>query len=383
MVKKTSVSSQTIPEEAKELHFSVPVIDAHCDTLSRCAFRGRDMGRRQATGHIDLFKLDEGGVKAQVFAAFVHPSQVHRGYFNLAMRMNEALHKTAQSYPSRLRILLNRKDIDSLDYDKRIGALFGIEGAHSLEGRIENLYRFYDKGLRLVTLTWNNPNPFADSSAEKPVHGGLSPLGEKLVREMNKIGVIIDLSHASADTLKGVLKTSSKPILVSHSCCKAICNIHRNLADEQIRAVAREGGVIGVNFFPLFLDQDFLNTFDEKDNKRLDEYKKTNNKYGAHSTEAQKIKRQLKNEMFLSLPRVSYKRVVDHIERIVSIGGEDCVGLGSDFDGIMFTPAGMENASHLPKLTEEMLLRGWDKKRIRKILGLNMSRLFRKILPEY
>ena len=368
-----------ISDEARALHFGTPVVDAHCDTLWKCAFRGYDIGRSHSTGHIDLVKLKEGGVKIQVFAAFVHPSQTHRGYLNLAMRMNDALQSAQTNYPSRLRLILRNEDLRTNE-DGGIGAIFGIEGAHSLEGRIDNLYKFYDKGLRLVTLTWNNPNPFADSSAANPVNGGLSPFGVKLIREMNNLGVIPDLSHSSADTLKEVIKVSKKPVLASHSCCKALCDIHRNLTDSQIKMIAASGGVIGVNFFPLFLDDNYRKVFIDKDQKRLTAFNKINKKYGSRSPSAESEKRKLKKEMFNELPEVTYKRIVDHIERIISVGNEDCVGLGSDFDGIPIAPGGMENAACLPRLTHEMLERGWDKNRIKKILGLNMLRLFREVL---
>jgi membrane dipeptidase len=379
MVKNNYRSNVLISDEARTLHYNTPVVDAHCDTLWKCTFRRYDISRSHSTGHIDLFKLKEGGVKIQVFAAFVHPSQTHRGYLNLAMRMNDAFQNALAKYPSRLRLIKSKEDLQ-IKEGNGIGAIFGIEGAHSLEGSIDNLYKFYDKGLRLVTLTWNNPNPFADSSAANPMNGGLSPLGVKLVREMNNLGVIPDLSHSSGDTLKEVIKISKKPILVSHSCCKAICDIHRNLTDTQIKMIASSGGVIGVNFFPLFLDDNCRKVFMDKDHKRLTAFTEINRKYGARSSSAEREKRKLKRKMFDELPDVSYKRIVDHIERIISVGCEDCVGLGSDFDGIPITPAGMENAACLPRLTHEMLERGWDKNRVKKILGLNMLRLFKEVL---
>jgi membrane dipeptidase len=336
MVEKPDSNSISISEEASSLHFGTPVIDAHCDTLGRTTFKNRDIGHRQKTGHIDLFKLEAGGVKIQVFAAFVHPSQSYRGFFNLAMKMNDSLHHAVDKYPSRLRLIVNSDEIEKTIEEKGIGAIFGIEGAHSLEGDINKLYQLYNKGLRLVTLTWNNSNPFADSSAEASANGGLSLLGIKLIKEMNKLGIVADLSHASPKTLKDVISVSSKPVLVSHSCCKAICDIHRNLTDDQIKMVAKNGGVIGVNFFPLFLDQEFLNIFTERDKKRLAEFSEINKKLGSRSTAAQRKKKQLTADMFrsllISLPPVSYKRIVDHIEHIIDIGGEDCVGLGSDFD---------------------------------------------------
>jgi membrane dipeptidase len=381
MVERRNPGDKRISDEARALHFSTPVIDAHCDTLWRCASRHRDIGRSQSTGHIDLIKLKEGGVKIQVFAAFVHPSQSHRGFFNLAMRMNDALQNALVKYPYHLKLILCKEDFQMGSENGRIGAIFGIEGAHSLEGSIDNLYKFYNKGLRLVTLTWNNPNSFADSSAANPVNSGLSPLGVKLIKEMNNLGVIPDLSHSSADTLKEVIKVSKKPVLVSHSCCKALCDIHRNLTDSQIRMIASNGGVIGVNFFPLFLDNNYLETFTNKNQKRLAAFVTINKKYGSRSSSAEREKRRLKRGMFDELPEVSYKRIVDHIEHIIFVGGEDCVGLGSDFDGIPITPAGMENAACLPRLTHEMLERGWDKNRIKKILGLNMLRLFKEVLP--
>lgn len=383
MVKKDCVRDIGISDEARRLHFNTPVFDAHCDTLAKCASRGIDIGRFQPKGHIDLIKLKAGGVRYQVFAAFVHPSQSHRGFFNLAMRMNSALHKAVEAYPSNLKLITSRIDLKAEPYNGQTGAIFGIEGAHPLEGEIKNLHKFYEKGLRLLTLTWNNPNHFADSSAVNPEAGGLTELGVKLIKEMNTLGIIPDLSHGSPGALRDVIQVSKKPVLVSHSCCKTICNIHRNLTDQQIKAVAASGGVIGVNFFPLFLDNDYLNAFNKKNEHRLTVFERINKKYGSKSPEAAAEKRKLMKRFFKfeDLPEVSYKRIVDHIGHIISVGNEDCVGLGSDFDGISMTPRGMENAACLPRLTEEMLQRGWDKKRIEKVLGMNMVRLFREILP--
>lgn len=383
MVAKDCVRDIAISDEARRLHFNTPVFDAHCDTLGKCASRGIDIGRFQPKGHIDLIKLEEGGVRYQVFAAFVHPSQSHRGFFDLAMRMNSALHIALEAYPSKLRLVTSRTDLKAETTNVQTGAIFGIEGAHPLEGEIKNLHKFYEKGLRLLTLTWNNPNPFADSSAVNPEAGGLTELGVKLIKEMNNLGIIPDLSHGSPGALRDVIKVSKKPVLVSHSCCKSICNIHRNLTNQQIKAVAASGGVIGVNFFPLFLDNDYLDAFNEKNEQRLAAFERINKKYGSESREAAAGKRRLMKRFFKfeGMPEVSYKKIVDHIAHIISIGNEDCVGLGSDFDGISMTPQGMENAACLPRLTEEMLQRRWDKKRIEKVLGLNMLRLFRQILP--
>lgn len=385
MVKNQGSLSLRVSDEAKSLHLSSLVVDAHCDTLGRMTFKSRDIGHWQKTGHIDLLKMKTGGVNIQVFAAFVHPSQSYRGYYKLAMRMNNSLHQAIHKYPSELKMIQNSGDLKKSFEEKRIGAVFGIEGAHPLEGEIDNLYKLYDKGLRLVTLTWNNSNPFADSSATPSKSGGLTSLGIKLLKEMNRLGIVADLSHASPQTLKDVIRMSSKPILVSHSCCKSMCDIHRNLTDEQIKMVAKNGGVIGVNFFPLFLDQEFLNIFTEMDNKRLAEFAKINHQLESRSIAARRKKRKLTLDLFksiqISVRNMSYKRIVDHIEHIIHIGGENCAGLGSDFDGIMITPAGMENASYLPLLTEEMLSRGWNKKTIQKILGQNMLRLFNDIFP--
>ena len=372
-----------ISREALDLHYSSFVADAHCDTLSRCTPRNIDFGRNLPAGHIDLRKLKSGGVNLQVFAAFVHPSQRYRGFFEPVNRMLDKLEGTAARYPDQLSLVRNADDLKRLRENGRIGAVAAIEGLHLIEGRVDNLRHFYRRGVRVVTLTWNNSNEYAVSSlddAMRGVRGGLTDRGVDIIKEMNSLGITIDLSHCASDTLRDALRVSSTPPLVSHSCCRHISDIFRNLSDEEIRAVADARGVIGVNYYPMFLENEYQRMYFELWEERNAKYRKINTRFGYRSAEAKRRKKQLQSELEDKLPKVPYTRIVDHMEHIINTGGEDAVGLGSDFDGIPDTPLGFENVSKLPLLTQEMLRRGWSEKRIRKILGENMLRLFSSIL---
>jgi membrane dipeptidase len=382
-LKKRRGFETAFPEELLDLHYSTPVVDAHCDTLSRCAPRDIDFGRRLPAGHIDLKKLKKGGIKLQVFAAFIHPSQWYRGFITPVNRMFEKLDETVSKYPEQLSLIYNRSTLDESLDSNRVSAVKAIEGLHLIKGKLENLRTFHERGVRVTTLTWNNSNEFAVSAMDDAMHGvsgGLTAAGRDIIKEMNRLGVIIDLSHSSSATLKDVLRISKQPVLVSHSCCRELNDIFRNLTDEEIVLVAEKKGVIGVNYHPLFLDDNYRKIYFKLWNRRLNEYKRINTKYSYRSNEAKRLKRQIWTEMRQDLPNVSHTRIIDHMEHIISIAGENSVGLGSDFDGIPDTPIGMENVSKLPLLTHEMLRRGWNEKRIKKVLGRNMLRLFNSIL---
>jgi membrane dipeptidase len=373
-------NADQISENAKEIHFSSTVVDAHCDTLWKAAFNDRDLGRRLPSFHADLKKLIAGGVNLQVFAAFVHPSQRFRGFALRAMKMISKLHETIDKYNEKIFPLLGPADIEEAEKGERIGALAALEGGHILEDSNVSLRDYYNAGVRLITLTWNNSNIFADGCFDKPRHDGLSAEGKELINEMNRLGIIVDVSHSSSQTLRDVLRQTKKPVIASHSCCRSLAETPRNLTDNEIIMIAENGGVIGINFSPYFLDNGYRKTCDKKEKERQKKLKQINRKLGYKNLAAAREKRLILKKLFASLPAVSYKRLVDHMEHIISLTGDDHLGLGSDFDGVMDLPEGMEDASRLPFLTHEMLARGWERARIEKILGQNILRIFRSAL---
>jgi membrane dipeptidase len=262
--------------------------------------------------------------------------------------------------------------------------LMALEGGHALEDKPEMLETYKNRGIRYVTLTWLNSNNWADSANGERRWGGLNELGKKMVHEMNRLGLMIDLSHSSDETVMDVLGMTEHPVLMTHSCCRALCNIRRNVSDELIERIAGNGGVIGVNFFLGFLSQTYSDSLDshkkayKKDRQGLEE------KYGLDSPEYNQALMHLDKEHSTKkkeLPgsETDYRIIIDHIDHIVEVAGVDHVALGSDFDGIFKLPKGMKDTADVPKITEELVNRGYNEVEIRKILGENYMRVFRQV----
>ncbi len=322
------------------LHREAVVVDMHCDTIGRF-MAGEDLSQDLPKGHIDIPKLKRGGVDLQVFACFVPPPASEAEKFlaaNKAFAQIEAVNKLVEMNRDDLALVRSAEEANAARNASKTGVLIGIEGGYAIENDLTLLREFYRAGVRLMTLTHWTATDWADASGdEKPVHGGLTEFGESVVREMNRLGMIIDVSHVHDETFWDVLRLSKAPVVASHSCCRALSPHHRNMSDEMLKALAEKDGVVGINFYPSFLNSDI----DKK------------------------------------LPAVDVKTVVDHIDHVIKVTGDaDHVGLGSDFDGITETPAGLENAGLLPNITKELVARGYKPEDIRKILGGNFLRVF-------
>lgn len=328
-----------------DIHKAIIVCDAHCDTVDRLIKDKTDLGIRSKNGHVDIPRLIEGGVDVQVFASYVGGSKKPKGhYLNLAKRKINILRTQFTKNSKSISLVLKISDIQRANKENKISAILAIEGGQSIENDINNLHIFYDLGVRIMTLTWKSTD-WADASQQAIKHNGLTDLGKTVVKEMNKLNMIIDVSHSADKTVLDVLKVSSDPIMASHSCAKALCDHPRNLNDKLIKDIAKAGGVICVNFYPLFLDQKFKTDTEKK----------------------------------LKPKPPSYMKVIDHIDHIVQVGGIDCVGLGSDFDGIDAVPSGLEDASKMPKITSALLERGYHQEEILQIMGGNFLRIFGQV----
>lgn len=328
-----------------EIHKAIIVCDAHCDTVDRLIKDKAELGIRSKNGHVDIPRLIEGGVDVQVFASYVGGPKKPKGhYFNIAKRKINVLRTQFAKNSKSISLALKLSDIQKANKENKISAILAIEGGQSIENDINNLHIFYDLGVRVMTLTWKSTD-WADASQQPMRHNGLTDFGKKVVQEMNKLKMIIDVSHSADKTVLDVLKTSSDPIIASHSCAKALCDHPRNLNDKLIKDIAKVGGVICVNFYPLFLDQKF----------------KTD------------TERKLKS----TLP--SFMKVIDHIDHIVQVGGIDCVGIGSDFDGIDVVPNGLEDVTKMPKITSALLERGYLQEEVSQIMGGNFLRVFGQV----
>ncbi len=374
---------------ADAIHRNAFVADLHCDTIGR-ALEGEDLRLDLDHGHVDIPKLKRGGVDLQVFACYVAAPMTDAdklGAAKKAFDQIEAAHKLAADNPKDLALVLTPDDIPSLQPQGKTGVFIGIEGGYAIEDDLSLLDSFFRCGVRLMTLTHWTHTDWADASGdEKPVFGGLTDFGKKVVAEMNRLGMIIDVSHSGDTTFWDVIKLSRAPVVASHSCCRALSDYHRNLTDDMLKALAKNGGMIGINFNPGFLNADL-----QKKQEAI--YKEIVNKFAIpggqmdfrnidpktrEAAEAEiKVRMAELNKTFSP---VTVKNVVDHIEHVMKVTGTaDYVGFGSDFDGIGQTPVGLENCGLLPNITKEMLRRGFPEDDIRKILGGNFVRVFRKV----
>ncbi len=374
------LNASQVSARAERLHRDALVVDLHADTPTEFFLDASyDFGVRHEDGHIDLPRLREGGVAAQFMIAWV-PAELaaEPGASGAhALRLVDAVRDIAARTPG-ARLAASAAEIEAARASGDVALLIGVEGGHALENSLEMLGRFHAAGVRYMTLTWNNANDWADACCSPPRHGGLTEFGREVIREMNRLGMLVDVSHAADTTVAQVLEVSEAPILASHSCARALARLPRNVTDEQARAIARRGGVIGVNFFPAFLDDRYGARFASL-MKEMES--RAHAAYAAHG-DRERARREanawLRSQLD-ALEPVSLDRLLDHVDHLVRVAGADHVALGSDFDGILTLPAGIRDASDMPRITEGMLARGHSEDDVVKILGLNVLRLLREV----
>jgi len=369
--------------EVARVHRSTLLIDTHNDLPSRTV-EGFDIGSRTGTGHTDIVRLKEGGVGAQFFAVYVAASYVtgNRSANRTLQMIDTVRHDIIERYPNDFMLATTAKDIDEAHRRGKIAALMGIEGGHAIEDSLRLLRDYYDLGIRYMTLTHSNTNNWADSSgdvndAKIKHHDGLTEFGKQVVLEMNRLGMMVDISHVADKTFWDALAVSKAPIFASHSSCRALTNHARNMTDEMIVALAKKGGVVQVNFYCGFISQKFRDN-DAADTKALDA-RMARETAGKNLSEPD---RQILSEKFrkeLNLSRATLADVVDHIDHIRKIAGIDAIGLGGDFDGVSCTPVGLEDVSKYPNLTRALLEKGYSADDIRKIYGGNFLRVMRAV----
>ena len=374
--------------DAKALHQDALVFDAHADTALRIRDLRYELGRRHRSRHIDIPRMREGGVDVQGFALWVNPKKYPgpKG-MERALALLESVQQQIEKNPGDLAMVRTAAEARSVVGRGKIGIFIGLEGGHAIDSRIENLGRLYDLGVRYVTLTWMNTNDWADSSDDDAKWGGLNELGERIVREMNRLGMLIDLSHSSDDTVRDVLAISKDPVILSHSGSRALCNIPRNISDELLLEVARRGGVVGVNYYYGYLSEEYAQARKTRGEEYREKEKAIRAEYGRDSKEARERIARIRKEHHkdvdrLSNDRADFRMIVDHIDHFVRVAGIDHVGLGSDFDGISLLPEGLRDVSDVGKITEELVRRGYSQEEIRKILGENFMRVFQQVCGE-
>jgi membrane dipeptidase len=373
-------SDLEISHRAHDLHFRSIVIDTHVDTTQRLFETGFDLAARHSNGAVDIPRLREGGINAVFFAAWLPGTMTGPGAVAGALAQIDAIHREVGRCANDLVLARTAEDIQCAHRDGHIAVLIGIEGGHMINSSLDVLRQFASRGAAYLTLTHMRNTEWADSSTDAPRHNGLSDFGKQVIAEMNRLGMIVDVSHASDKALRDVLEISEAPVFASHSSCRAFCNSPRNLSDDLIRLIATKDGLIDINFHVGFLSQEFVDceTAHPEIEKQVEvEAKRRSSENGGRELiEWDRIVREFAGEG--KLPRVEWARIVEHICRAVEIAGIDHVGLGSDFDGACM-PFGMEDASRFPRITEALLREGFSDADIQKILGGNLLRLMQRI----
>jgi membrane dipeptidase len=367
----------------KKLHKNALVVDTHNDVLTTITLAGKDFTTNLlGQAHSDLNRWQQGGVDVQIFSIFCDERYGKGTAFAHALREIDSLDAIVGRNTKTMQLVNNKKELLQAIKSKKFAAMKGVEGGHMIEDNMQYLDSLYKRGARYLTLTWNNSTSWASSAKDETENSlpagqqkGLNDLGKQIVQRMNSLGMLVDLSHVGEQTFWDVMKIATKPVIVSHSCVKAICNHRRNLTDEQIKAVAKNGGVIHLNFYSGFLDSTYEKNkaqFLERHKMEADSLKKI----GKVSYEVDEwLARAYPIEAMQIKPKLSL--LIDHIDYIVKLVGVDYVGLGSDFDGIESMPQELKGVEDFPLITKALLERGYSKKAIRKILGEN----FLRILP--
>ncbi len=378
---------ETISAKARQIHESALIIDTHADTPQRFLDGNFDIGSTDPkdNGHISLDKAKAGNLGAEFFSIWVEP-ETNQGHFaRHTFDLIDSVYEQAARHPDRMMMAFSTDDIERAHKQKKLAALMGIEGGHSIENDIRLLRDFYRLGVRYMTLSWSNTNEWADSSGDinNPKvehHNGLSDFGKQVVLEMNRLGMLVDISHVADKTFYDAIAVTKAPVIASHSSARALTNHPRNMTDDMLRAVAKNGGVVQVNFYNAFIDEDYHKAAEAQAKDRdaavkayMDQLKAAGQT--ASYLEADRIER----EWAAKIPRPPFKSLIDHIDHIAKVAGVDHVGLGSDFDGVSgATPQGIDSAADLPKITQALLDRGYSADDIRKILGGNLMRVFRE-----
>jgi membrane dipeptidase len=376
----SSVRGDHISSAARKLHFSSIVIDTHSDTTQRFLDGDFDLGPRNPSGSVDIPRMKEGGLDAIFFSIWVQSKITGDDAVRRALIQIQDVRAQAQKHSADLMLATTADEIREARKDHKIAALMGVEGGHMINSSLDVLDQFASLGVRYMTLTHSGNCEWADSSTDKPVHNGLTDFGKDVVREMNRLGMMVDISHVSDKTFYDALEVSKAPLIASHSSCRAICDHPRNMTDDMMRALAAKGGVIQINYHIGFLSQEFRNA--EKANPAINNaiavevQKRCGDKEGCQLIEGDRITREYVEKG--KLPRVEWTKIIEHIDHAVKVAGIDHVGLGSDFDGANM-PFGMEDVSKLPKITAALLEKGYSEGDVRKILGENTLRLMNDV----
>ncbi|HQV84736.1 MAG TPA: dipeptidase [Chitinophagaceae bacterium] len=371
-------------QQGRKLHDRAILVDTHNDCLTSLTLKGKDIATRLETGHSDLYRWKKGGLDVQFFSIWTDKTARNKeGFYRDAVEEIDSLHHIILRNPDRMTFATNYREVKKRAHKDKLVSLIGVEGGHMIENDIGKLESLYEKGMRYLTLTWNNSTSWASSAMDETLfpaklsQKGLTDFGKQIVRRMNELGIIVDLSHVGEQTFYDAIAVTKKPVLLSHSSVWNICPVFRNVKDDQIRAVAKNGGVICINFYSGFISK----KFDERQSFLNREIKDSMQRVffadSGSDSSVMKTKWKTYYDSAMNEVRPDLAQLVDHIDYIVKLVGDSYVGIGSDYDGVSSVPVGMEDVTTYPKITDELQRRGYSNRSIKKILGGNVLRVMK------
>ncbi len=371
-----SARDEALWQKALAIHRRAIVIDTHNDVTTPMTNDDFDLsGTPPVPYRTSIARMKQGGLTAEFFSLYIKPWYVtHGGAARRTLDMIDSVYRAVERHPNDLMFATTSADIRRAKAQRKIACLMGIEGGHAIENSLPTLREFYRLGVRYMTLTWNNTNDWADAARGERKHNGLSDFGKEVVREMNRLGMLVDVSHVSDKTMSDALDVSKAPIFASHSSARALSNVPRNIPDDLLRRIAKNGGVVQINFYSLFIDQKTVAPQSDERGQRLRAQQEALSAKYANDPE-RLAEESDKLEAANPLPPLPLSKLIDHIDHVVKVAGIDHVGIGADFDGANDMPEGARDVSMLPNITYELLKRGYSEQDIRKILGENFLRV--------
>jgi membrane dipeptidase len=349
-------------------------IDSHIDTVQRVLVMGEDLGKRWDVGHVDLPRLREGGTHAPFFALWVPVYFPGAEAVRRTLDLRDAMQWMLDAHPDQMELATTAADIRRIVKQRKIAVFLTVEGGHTIDDDLRVLRMYYQLGIRSMTLTHSRNNNWADSATDKPAHNGLTDFGKEVVREMNRLGMLVDVSHVADKTFYDTLAVTTKPVIVSHSSMRALSDVPRNISDEMLWALAKNGGVVGISFGEGFVnpaDAEALRSAIETETTAPLMTGRTLDDYAAEDV----------RKLFGTRVKVAatVEDVANHIDHAVKIAGIDHVGIGSDYDGVSGPPNGLDDVSRMPALIDVLLERGYAERDVKKILGENYLRVIREV----
>lgn len=376
--------SASTANDPMTIHRRAIAVDMHADTTQRLVDENVDLTKRLADGHLDTVRAQEGGLDAQFFSIWVEPDLFGGGGPRAMKRADDqiaAVRQLTEQHPDLWQMATTAEDVRRISASGKLSALMGLEGGYAIDEKLENVERYYRLGVRYMSPAWSVSTSWAGSSGDEAGKTrGLNEFGKQVIREMNRLGMMVDVSHLSDPAFWDIVNTSTKPVIATHSACRAITNVPRNLTDEMIVALAKTGGVVNVIFYPEHIEPGWSEKKKKVDAEIAPMVQRASEEEPGDVAHKKLARDRVRRDEYLKrLPPVSVSRIVDHIDHIVKLVGIDHVGIGSDFDGVQAVPVDMKSVADLPKLTAELLRRGYSESDVDKILGGNMLRVMAEV----